>query len=168
VSGPISDETLYQEHNQRIARLCTMLLGNPEDARDVAQEVFLKMVQQRRDAGTPSDWRAWLTRVAVNACHDRHRSGWWKWWQRDGRELLDADLTSDGPEHGAVRAQQRVAIWRSLRTLTDHQRDVFVLRQIEGWSTRDTAEALNLSVESVKLHLFRAMRQLRKSLWSER
>jgi RNA polymerase sigma-70 factor, ECF subfamily len=161
-------EMLYEEHHQRIGRLCLMMLGNPEDARDVAQEVFLKALQQRKDADEPRDWSAWLTRVAVNACHDRRRSGWWKWWQRDGRELTDADLVATGPENEAVRAQQRIAIWRGVRTLTDSQRHVFVLRQIEGWSTQETAEALNLSVDSVKLHLFRAMRRMRKALWSIR
>jgi RNA polymerase sigma-70 factor (ECF subfamily) len=161
-------EMLYEEHHERISRLCLMLLGNPEDARDVAQEVFLKALQQRKNAEEPRDWSAWLTRVAVNACHDRHRSGWWKWWQRDGRELTDADLVATGPEDEAVRAQQRVAIWRGVRTLTETQREVFVLRQIEGWSTRQTAEALDLSVDSVKLHLFRAMRRMRKALWSDR
>jgi RNA polymerase sigma-70 factor, ECF subfamily len=159
---------LYEEHHRRIGRLCLMLLGNPEDANDVAQEVFLKVVQHYGTADEPRDWSAWLTRVAVNACHDRRRSGWWKWWQRDGRELADGDLVTTGPEDDVVRAQQRVAIWRGVRTLTDNQREVFVLRQIEGWSTRETAEALGLSVESVKLHLFRAMRRMRKALWSER
>jgi RNA polymerase sigma factor (sigma-70 family) len=161
-------EMLYAEHHERIGRLCVMLLGNPEDARDVAQEVFLKALQKRKDADEPRDWSAWLTRVTINACHDRRRSGWWKWWQRNGRELTDADLVGVGPEDEAVRAQQAVAIWRGIRTLTASQREVFVLRQIEGWSTRQTAEALNLSIESVKLHLFRAMRRMRKALWSER
>ena len=161
-------EMLYQEHNRRIGRLCLMLLGNPEDARDVAQEVFLKVLQQCKGMDDPRDWSAWLTRVAINACHDRRRSGGWKWWQRGGRELADSDLIAAGPEDDAVRIEQRVAIWRGVRTLTASQRDVFVLRQIEGWSTSETAEALNLSNESVKLHLFRAMRRMRKALWSER
>ncbi|MGA2410035.1 MAG: sigma-70 family RNA polymerase sigma factor [Candidatus Binataceae bacterium] len=168
MNDPLTDEALYEEHHRRIGRLCLMLLGNPEEARDVAQEVFLKMVQQRRDAVPPRDWRAWLTRVAINACHDRRRSGWWKWWRRDGRELLDADLIAHGPEDEAVRTQQRIAIWRGLRALTKTQRDVFILRQIEGWPVRATAEALNLSADSVKLHLFRAMRRMRKALWSDR
>jgi RNA polymerase sigma-70 factor, ECF subfamily len=165
---PITAEVLYREHQQRIGRLCLMLLGNPEEARDVAQDVFVKAVQQHGTSGEPRDWSAWLTRVAVNACHDRRRSGWWKWWQRDGRELDDRDLIAGGPEDYAVRVQHRVAIWRAMRLLTERQREIFVLRQIEGWSTVETAEALNVSVESVKLHLFRATRRMRAALWSER
>jgi RNA polymerase sigma-70 factor, ECF subfamily len=163
----ISAETIYLEHQQRIGRLCLMLLGNPEEARDVAQEVFVKMLQWRGTSDEPRNWPAWLTRVAVNACHDRRRSGWWKWWQRDGRELEDRDLVASGPEDSAMQAQQRAAIWRAMRTLTERQREVFVLRQIEGWSTLETAEALNSSAESVKLHLFRAMRRMRAALRSD-
>jgi RNA polymerase sigma-70 factor (ECF subfamily) len=67
-----------------------------------------------------------------------------------------------------IRAQQRLAIWRAMRLLTERQREIFLLRQIEGWSTIETAEALNVSAESVKLHLFRAMRRMRSALRSER
>ena len=157
-------EMLYRGHQRRIERLCLMLLGNPEDARDVAQEVFIKMLQRHGTSEEPHDWPAWLTRVAVNACHDRRRSGWWKWWQRDGRELNDRDLIGKGPEDHLMRDQQRVAIWRAMRVLTERQREIFIFRQIEGWSTSETAEALNVSVESVKLHLFRAMRRMRVAL----
>jgi RNA polymerase sigma-70 factor, ECF subfamily len=164
----ITAEMLYQEHQGRIERLCLMLLGNPEEARDVAQEVFLKMVQRQGTVEEPREWAPWLTRVAVNACHDRRRSGWWKWWKRNGQELTERDIIGPGPEDHAVRAHQRAAIWHAMRSLTDRQREVFILRQIEGWSTIETAEALNSSVESVKLHLFRAMRRMRVALWSER
>ena len=114
-----------------------MLLGNPDDADEVSQEVFLKMLGQREHGPEPADWRAWLTRVAINACHDRHRSGWWKWWKRDGRELLDTDLTSRDTVHEAISHEQTDALWRAFRKLTPRQQEVFILRQVEGWSTRE-------------------------------
>jgi RNA polymerase sigma-70 factor, ECF subfamily len=165
---PVTAESLYRRHRQRIERLCVMLLGNREEARDVAQEVFLRVIEHYGRPDEPRDWSAWITRVAINACHDRRRSGWWKWWQRDGRELTDADLIAAGPEEHAMRIRQRRAIWRAMRGLSERQREVFVFRRIEGWSTAETAEALELSLESVKLHLFRAMRRMRLALRSER
>jgi RNA polymerase sigma-70 factor (ECF subfamily) len=161
-----SSDALYRGHQQRIVRLCRMLLGNPEDADEVSQEVFLKMLGQREHGPEPADWRAWLTRVAINACHDRHRSGWWKWWRRDGRELLDTDLTVRDTVHEAISNEQTDAMWRSFRKLTTRQQEVFILRQVEGWSTRETAVAMELSEQAVKLQLFRALRRMREALRS--
>ena len=105
--------------------------------------------------------------MAINACHDRHRSGWWKWWKRDGRELLDTDLTARDTVHEAISHEQTDALWRAFRGLTARQQEVFILRQVEGWSTRETAESLELSEQAVKLQLFRAMRRLREALRSQ-
>lgn len=160
-------EALFRAHQQRIVRLCRMLLGNPDDADEVSQEVFLKMLGQREHGPEPADWRSWLTRVAINACHDRHRSGWWKWWRRDGRELLDTDLTARDTLHEAISREQTDALWRAFRKLSARQQEVFILRQIEGWSTRETAESLQVSEQAVKLQLFRAMHRLREVLRSQ-
>ncbi len=162
-----SADALFRTHQQRIVRLCRMLLGNPDDADEVSQEVFLKMLGQREHGPEPADWRAWLTRVAINACHDRHRSGWWKWWRRDGRELLDTDLTSRDTVQEAISHEQTDALWVAFRKLTARQQEVFILRQVEGWSTRETGESLGLSEQAVKLQLFRAMRRLRDALRSQ-
>src|SRR5579859_5164764 len=157
-------DALFRTHQQRIVRLCRMMLGNPDDADEVSQEVFLKMLGQIERGPEPADWRAWLTRVAINACHDRHRSGWWKWWKRDGRELLDTDLTARDTVHEAISHEQTEALWLGFRKLTARQQEVFVLRQVEGWSTREVADSLSLSEQAVKLQLFRAMRRLREVL----
>jgi RNA polymerase sigma-70 factor, ECF subfamily len=162
------DETLYRAHYQRIVRLCSMMLGNPDDGDEVAQEVFVKMIGQRNSGAEPANWGAWLTRVAINGCHDRRRSGWWRWWGRDGRELLDSDLTTlRNAEEQAITRQQQGAVWRRFRKLSQRQQEVFVLRHVEGWSTREVAETLNLSVQAVKLHLFRATHNLREAMRSE-
>ena len=162
------NETLYHAHYQRIVRLCRMILGNPDDGDEVAQEVFAKMITQRSSGPEPANWGAWLTRVAINGCHDRRRSGWWRWWGRDGRELLDSDLTTlRNSEDLAISREQQGAVWRRFRKLSRRQQEVFVLRYVEGWSTREVAETLNLSVQAVKLHLFRATHNLREAMRSE-
>jgi RNA polymerase sigma-70 factor (ECF subfamily) len=57
-------------------------------------------------------------------------------------------------------------MWRSFRKLTTRQQEVFILRQVEGWSTRETAVAMELSEQAVKLQLFRALRRMREALRS--
>ena len=166
--NPSDDDALYRAHYPRILRLCRMMLNNPDDGDEVAQEVFVKMIGQRNHGPEPANWSAWLTRVAINGCRDRRRSGWWRWWGRDGRELLDSDLTTlRNAEDLAISRQEQGAVWRRFKKLSPRQQEVFVLRHVEGWSTREVAEALNLSAQAVKLHLFRATHHLREAVRSE-
>ncbi len=70
-STPNNWDQIYREHYPRIARLCRMMLTDDDDARETAQEVFIKALEYYRSDHAPNNWAAWLTRVAVNACHDR-------------------------------------------------------------------------------------------------
>src|SRR6266851_2219597 len=72
-----SQDTIVTAHYGRLRRLCRLMLGDPHEAEDVVQEVFLKAHKAERLCRAPMDWGAWLTRVAVNACRDRRRAGGW-------------------------------------------------------------------------------------------
>ena len=74
-------EVLYRTHYARLIRLCCLWLGDPYEAEDVVQEVLLKLLKVSQSPYRPTAWEPWLTRVTRNACHDRRRSGWWKWWR---------------------------------------------------------------------------------------
>ncbi len=156
-------EVLYREHSPRLLRLCRLLLRNPQEAEDVAHGVFLKLVESYPGTDRAVAWGPWLTRVAINACRDRQRRAWWRLWHvaPEEVELVDSDPT---PEAAALTGETREQIWRAFRQLSQRQREVFVLRHLEEWSTRDVAEALGLSTGSVKRHLFRAVERLRKGL----
>lgn len=185
-------DELYRAHFTRVVRLCRLLLADPHEAEDVAQEVFLKLFQTYQRQDRPIVWGAWLTRVAINACHDRWRSGWWKWWRGYRNELREADFPRDGltpeeegfswkvsrgdlreadgssrgltPEEEVLGREECGRIWRSFRDLSPRQREVFVLRYLEGWSTAQVAKALGLTTGTVKRHLFRAVRDLRHAV----
>jgi RNA polymerase sigma-70 factor (ECF subfamily) len=156
-------EVLYREHAPRVLRVCRLLLRSPQEAEDVAQEVFLKLIMSSQVTDRPVAWGPWLTRVAINACRDRQRAAWWRLWHDplDEVELVDRNPT---PEAAALTGETREQIWRALRQLSQRQREVFVLRHLEGWSTHGVAETLGLSTGSVKRHLFRAVERLRKGL----
>jgi RNA polymerase sigma-70 factor (ECF subfamily) len=68
------------------------------------------------------------------------------------------------PEGEVVSADQQRRIWRAFEQLAPRQREVFVLRHVEGWSTREVADAIGVETGSVKRHLFRAIRHLRTAL----
>jgi RNA polymerase sigma-70 factor (ECF subfamily) len=158
-------DALYREHHARVLRLCRLLLSDPDEAHDVTQEVFVKMF---REAAVSPDiaWRPWLNRVAVNACRDRHRSAWWRSRRSEPREFDEFDFVhaDPTPEQAVLGEETRRAIWSAFRALSARQREVFALRYLDGCSTEDTAEALGVSMGSVKRHLFRAVHQMRVAL----
>ena len=166
----IAYEELYKAHYPRVRRICRLLLRDSSEAEEVQQEVFLKMFQQYQSQNRPADWGDWLTRVVVNACHDRRRSPWWKWWRRFSGEYREMEHQSRDrtPEQVVLGREEQVRIWRHFGELSPRQQKVFVLRHLEGWSTEEVAKVLGLSNGSVKRHLFRAVQQLRKALGGRR
>ena len=162
----LSFESLYEAHSAKVKRLCRLLLKNAAEAEETGQEIFLKMFKQYQAEIWPADWSAWLIRVTVNACHDRRRSAWWKWWQSCEGEVRLADYPSSvrTPEQEALGREEQTRIWGAFRGLSARQQEVFVLRYLEGWSTDQIAETLAITSGSVKIHLFRAVRSLRTSL----
>jgi RNA polymerase sigma factor (sigma-70 family) len=151
---------------RRLRRLCELLLGDRHEAEEIVQDTFMKAHEACLGAGAPDDWGAWLTRVAVNACRDRHRAGWWMRFRRwaDPVDAMPLVARDPGPAEAASGAETRRRIWLAFRQLPDRQREVFVLRQIEERSTEEVAGILGLSAGSVKRHLFRAIRRLRETL----
>jgi RNA polymerase sigma factor (sigma-70 family) len=159
-------DDLYRKHHLRVRRLCRLWLSDPDEADDVTQEVFIKLFQALQTEQRTMAWPAWLTRVTVNACRDRRRSGWWKWWRERHADFAEAHFpgNSPTPEQAALSNERRRAVWRCFRELSARQQEVFVLRQLEGWSTDAVAATLGLSAGSVKRHLYRAVHQMRKAL----
>ncbi len=161
----LSDD-LHRAHRQRIARLCQVLLADPDEAADTVQDVFAKLHEAVGKEKRAMDWSAWLTRVAVNACRDRRRSGWWRWWRERGVSVELAELRSivRTPEDEVIGRETQLSVWNAVRRLPPRQREVFALRQLDGLSTDEVAGMLGISTGSVKQHLFRAVHALRRAL----
>jgi RNA polymerase sigma-70 factor (ECF subfamily) len=165
-SDTASYEHLYEGNRVRIARLCSLLLADGRLAEDVCQEVFLKLHVAMDGSVQAVDWDRWLTRVAVNACKDVRRSAWWRRVRSRRGDFDEAAFAaaSEEPEHSARNRQIRSRVQEALGQLPNRQRQVFVLRHIEGWSTQEVATALSMSTGTVKRHLFRAVARLRAAL----
>jgi len=160
------EDSLVTAHYGRLQRLCRLLLGDPQEADDVVQEVFLKAHTAERLGRAPARWGAWLTRVAVNDCRDRHRAGGWMRFRLRGTRLDEVPLVAltPAPSDVAISEETRRRIWIAFRALPRRQQEVFALRYIEEQPTLAVATALGLSPGSVKRHLFRAVRALRRHL----
>jgi RNA polymerase sigma-70 factor (ECF subfamily) len=111
-------------------------------------------------------WRPWIVRVSINACRDRRRSGWWKLWRGASEIHQEANYpnSTHTPEEAFLSQETQGRIWHAFEKLSARQREVFVLRHVDEWSTEEVAEMLGISTGTVKRYLFRAVRQLRRVL----
>jgi len=161
---------LVERHQARIVGLCERLLGDREEARDAAQEVFLKAFRHAGSARPMGQLSTWLYRIAVNHCFNRLRrrkvlrflsfSGLGEASREAGAEGFDPPDGAADPE-AALASRER---WRRTRAAIDRlpagQRAVLVLAKFEGLAYREIAAALGLTEGAVESRLVRAMRRL--------
>jgi RNA polymerase sigma-70 factor, ECF subfamily len=191
------DEAAFAELSERYRRElqvhCYRMLGSFEDAEDMAQETFLRAWRSRKSFQGRSSFRAWLYRIATNACLDAltHRSR--RLLPPQVREAADptvaplaaADLpwlepypdrllegiapTSDEPEAALVAKETiELAFLAAIQYLPPRQRAVVILRDVLGWSTNETAAVLEASVAAVNSALQRGRATLRRHLPARR
>jgi RNA polymerase sigma-70 factor, ECF subfamily len=159
-------EDLVLRKRDRVVRTAFQITGNLEDAKDVAQGVFLRLwrVLQRFDLERRFD--TWLYRITVNAAIDcvreRGPKGTLQALPDDAGERLRDP--SAGPEELFDLAQLQGAFFRLAARLAPKQRATFVLKEIEGLETADVARVLGVTESTVRNHLLQARRVLRDGL----
>ncbi len=166
---------LVERHEKRLYRLCDRMLQNPEEARDAAQEVFLKAFRKAGSYRPRGKVYTWLYRIAVNHCLNLLRRRRLAQFLSFGEVGGPGDAESDPrpefePEDSSPGAEQRLEArrrWQATRELIDTlpagQRAVLILAKFEGLSYRRIAEVLEISEGAVESRLFRAMQTLRKA-----
>ncbi len=145
------------------------LLGNPAEAEDVAQTVFLRAFQRFDEVGGSPSVAGWLKTVTRNACLNhlsRYRARWRFFSEMGPAETNEQDaLVSDSsPAVDLERADDRERLEQALRALPDHQRVPLVLFHFEEVSYRDIAATLGVSVAKVKTDIHRGREALRRLL----
>jgi RNA polymerase sigma-70 factor (ECF subfamily) len=168
---------LVERHQDRLIRLCERLLGDREEAREAAQEVFLKAFRKAAAYRPRGQVYTWLYRIAVNHCLNRLRRRKlvrFLSFGEAGPADEDREATFD-PADEAPNAVTRVEArerWQRTRELIDKlpasQRAVLVLAKFEGFSYRQIAETLEITESAVESRLFRAMQRLLKAQETQR
>jgi RNA polymerase sigma-70 factor (ECF subfamily) len=155
-------ERLYQLQGARMRNLARNLLGMASDAEDAVQETFLKVQRGIASYRGQSSFVTWVFRILVNTCHDVRRSRMRrKEQQRDESEERAKQAEPRAPgTHPALR----MALERALAELTQHQRDVFLLYEVEGFRHAEIAGMLEISETASKNTLFQAKKNLRGML----
>ena len=165
-------EQLIRRYDRNVFRIAQHITQNREDAEDVVQDAFLKAFQNLAGFQEQSKFYTWLVRIAVNEALMKLRR------RRTGKIVsLDEDVQTEedsvprevadwspNPEQLYNQAELKDILEKTIQGLPAGFRTVFVLRDVEGLSTEETAEALNLSIPAVKSRLLRARLQLRNRL----
>lgn len=164
---------LVERHRRELQVHCYRMLGSFEDSEDLMQETFLRAWRKRESFQRRSSFRAWLYRIATNACLDalarhprRAATGEVTWLQPYPDRLLD-ELAPAGDEPDAVVVEKEtieLAFLVAIQHLPPRPRAVLILRDVLGWSAKDTAALLDGSIASVNSALQRARAALRKHL----
>lgn len=161
---------LVDAYSRPIYRLALRMLADPQDAEDVLQQTFLKAMQALPSFEARSSLSTWLYRIAANEALMllRRRKPQLALEEEPEDEEVEpparlADFSSL-PEDVLLSAEGRRLLDRAVASLPDNLRAVFLLRDVEGLSIRETGEALGLSETNVKTRLLRARLRLRERL----
>ncbi|HKO93696.1 MAG TPA: sigma-70 family RNA polymerase sigma factor [Polyangiaceae bacterium] len=159
-------EQLLEQLAPLVHRFGVRMCRNEADAEDVLQETLLSITDHLKEFEGRASLASWVFMLARTACARRRRG-------LKNRPHLPEDAAAEHssdaatPEDAAERARLRAQIESALDALSDEQREVFMLRDMEGLSAAEVAESLGLSVEAVKSRLHRARSSLRAALASE-
>lgn len=160
-------EGLVTAYEKNAYNLALRMLGDPQDAEDVTQEAFLKAYQSLSSFRLDSRFSVWLYRIVSNLCLDQLRRRQRRPEQsltveNDEGEEAQQDVPDESfsPEALLERKLTREAVRRGLDALPDEQRQILLLRELEGMSYEEIGQALSLEPGTVKSRIFRARKRL--------
>lgn len=163
---------LIASHERLVYNIALRTVKNPEDARDISQEAFIKAYKNIKKFDEKSAFSTWIYKITVNTAIDEMR-------KRKGKETVSADLELDlgegsvamqlidgdgTPEEEAMRQETRRDILSAINMLSEEHRRVVALRDLNGLSYSDIAEITDSTMGTVKSRLARARAQLRNIL----
>lgn len=167
-------ELLMRRYNQRLFRVARGILGDDAEAEDVVQEAYVNAYRHLDQFSGRARFATWLTKIAVHEASARAR-------RRRRFTALESLRTEDhpsrqrgeepmspapSPESSTSTEEMRRILEKLIDALQPAQRSVFVLREMEGLTTQETADCLGISPEAVKVRLHRSKRSLRRDLIS--
>lgn len=143
----------YELYSNLVYKICIVRLGSKENAEDAMQNVFIKLYSKAPEFSSANEEKAWIIRVAINACKDFQKS----FWQRNTVGLDEISEISDG---GFEEQQKLIDIFN----IPPKYRTVLQLYYYEGYSEKEIAEILKIAEKSVAMQLYRARKKLKNEM----
>lgn len=165
-------EIIMRRYNQRLYRMARAILRDDAEAEDVMQDAYVRAYQHLAQFAGRSQFSTWLTRIAIHEALARAQrrkrvdqlsaNDW-----NDGEGEMSVPATDLNPEEQLSVSELGRALEDAILSIPEQYRLVLMLRDVEQMSTIDTASALNLSEENVKVRLHRARAMVRKNLFAQ-
>ncbi len=167
-------EQLVYRYDRTVLSITLKYSGNTDDAKDLYQEVFIRVYRGINNFQFRSEFSSWLYRIAVNVCLSYKSRSKEHLKVSINEEVDDTDFTKNvseqlvyegsSPEEAAAENELTEIVDAALETLSPRQKMTFVLKHYEGYKIREIAEMLNCKEGTVKKYLFDAIKNLRKKL----
>lgn len=162
---------VVERHQRRASRIAFHYLRDAADADDAVQDAFIKAFTHIETYRDELPFEVWFTRILINGCLDRiksrtRRNRWIVPIEGQGHasEPLEPVAQQPSPEARTLAAERRRQLSAALARLPERQREVFVLSQEQGYSSREVGAMTGMKESTVRVHLFRAIRKLRTLL----
>ena len=167
-------ETLVHQYDEQVMKIILNLVNDIEDAKDIYQEVFIKVFRSISKFKFQSKFSTWLFKIAVNTCINfrkkrvKHRFDSLDEEYENTNRLTTISLTNNAkdPEQQLLDSELSRQIQLCINQLSPKQRAVFVLRHYQGHKISEIAEILNCAEGTVKNYMFRSMQKMRKFMQS--
>lgn len=163
-------EAFVRQYQRRVYSLATCYASDPDDARDLAQDVFVRLYRTRRQWPEAGMFLPWMIRVARNVCLDCVRARKVRPPSSDipADEALDLASATASPEEDYLAAARRNLLHRALRKLSALSRELILLKEIQGLQLDEIASLLHIPLGTVKSRSNRARIELAKKLMALR
>ncbi len=152
-------EPLMQAHQQAVFRLCYLLLGDPDDAEDVAQETFLRAWNHLKRFDSTRPFRPWLLSIASNLASNRRRSAG-RYFSALKRAFQN-EIPPKNLEEKNSQNNDANELWKAVQTLNFQDQQIIYVRYFLDLSVNETADVLQIAEGTVKSRLNRAIEKLR-------
>lgn len=167
MNRPTDIKTLFHKYRDKCYGFLIKILGDRELARDLTQNIFLRLIEKKEELGVIRDWDNYIYLMCRNSAYDhlkkagndkKYRKYLLSYWEQPSNLIKpDAEKQMEAKHYSGI-------LERSLRQLPDQQRIIFNLSKIEGLSHQKIAEMLNLSPNTVRNHLYRAIKSIRSAI----
>lgn len=159
-------ELLVDEHKEAMFRLAYLMVGDAQDAQDIAQEALLRAYRNLHKVDIQRPLRPWLLKITANACRN-HRRSVWRYWNALRHVAVSLDSDQPSPEKQVIQEAEVKAVLEAIRRLKVSEQEIIYLRYFLEMSVETTAEILNIKEGTVKSRLHRALKQLESIIEAE-
>ena len=160
-------------YRARVFRYILFATRDEDVAESLTQDCFLRAHTAQSSFRGECAMSTWLMRIAVNLVRDHQRNMKLRFWKRAA--MLDASEMSDrlpdaqsSTEHRLIARERVATVWRAVETLSERQRNIFLLRFVEELELPEIAEAMQLNLNTVKSHLYRALSAVKQQVGEAR